>query len=150
MPWRHMGEWMYRPTFSWPHSSWRWVVSFTPRPLYPRGKSPWFPLDKRLGGPQNWSGRLGEEKILDRIGAQNSNSSVIQPIASRYTNCAILAPNVVICQINILFLLIHTTSNTDVTNLVVHGVLSGTTVLVLQALPSKDAMRFKKSIFKRQ
>jgi hypothetical protein len=31
---------------------WRWVVSSTPRPLYPQGKSPWYPLDRRLGGPQ--------------------------------------------------------------------------------------------------
>jgi hypothetical protein len=29
------------------------VVSFTPLPLYPRGKSPRYPLDRRLGGPQN-------------------------------------------------------------------------------------------------
>jgi hypothetical protein len=28
---------------------WRWVVSFTPRPLYPQGKSPWYLLDRRLG-----------------------------------------------------------------------------------------------------
>jgi hypothetical protein len=28
------------------------VVSFTPRPLYPQGKNPWHPLDRRLGGPQ--------------------------------------------------------------------------------------------------
>jgi hypothetical protein len=34
---------------------WKLVVSFTPRPLYPQGKSPWYPLDRRLGGPQNWS-----------------------------------------------------------------------------------------------
>jgi len=27
-----------------------WVVRFTPRPLYPQGKSPWYSLDKRLGG----------------------------------------------------------------------------------------------------
>jgi hypothetical protein len=33
MPWRCMGEWMYRSTFSWP--SCRWVVSFTPLLLYP-------------------------------------------------------------------------------------------------------------------
>jgi hypothetical protein len=26
------------------------VVSFTPRPLYPQGKSPLYPLDRRLGG----------------------------------------------------------------------------------------------------
>jgi hypothetical protein len=41
---------------------WRWVVSFTPRPLYPQGKSPWYPLDRRLGGLQSRSGRSGEEK----------------------------------------------------------------------------------------
>jgi hypothetical protein len=29
------------------------VASFTPRPLYPQRKSPWYPLDKRLGGPPN-------------------------------------------------------------------------------------------------
>jgi hypothetical protein len=31
---------------------WRGVVSFTPRPLYPQGKSPWYPLDRRLDGPR--------------------------------------------------------------------------------------------------
>jgi hypothetical protein len=29
------------------------VVSFTLWPLYPQGKSPWFPLDRRLGVLQN-------------------------------------------------------------------------------------------------
>jgi hypothetical protein len=38
------------------------VVSFTPRPLYSQGKSPWYPLDRRPGGPQSRSGRGGEEK----------------------------------------------------------------------------------------
>jgi hypothetical protein len=38
------------------------VVSFTPLPLYPQGKSPWYPLDRRLGGPQSHSGGGGEEK----------------------------------------------------------------------------------------
>jgi hypothetical protein len=27
---------------------WRSVVSFTPRPLYPQGKSPWYTLGRRL------------------------------------------------------------------------------------------------------
>jgi hypothetical protein len=31
---------MYRSTFSWPRTSWRWVVSFTSWSLYPRRKSP--------------------------------------------------------------------------------------------------------------
>jgi len=26
---------------------WRWVVSFTPRPLYLRRKTPWYPLKRR-------------------------------------------------------------------------------------------------------
>jgi hypothetical protein len=46
------------------------VVSFMPRPLYPRGKSPRYPLDRRLGGPQNRSGRRGEEKIFDPTGTR--------------------------------------------------------------------------------
>jgi len=32
---------------------WKWVVSFTPRPLYPCRKSPRYPLDRRLGGPES-------------------------------------------------------------------------------------------------
>jgi hypothetical protein len=35
---------------------WRWVVSFTLRTLYPQGYSPYYPLDRRMGG------RSGEEK----------------------------------------------------------------------------------------
>jgi hypothetical protein len=38
------------------------VISFTLRPLYHQGKSPWYPLDRRLGGPQSRSRRGGEEK----------------------------------------------------------------------------------------
>jgi len=38
------------------------AVSYTTRPLYPRGKSPRHPLDRRLGGPQRRSGRGGEEE----------------------------------------------------------------------------------------
>jgi hypothetical protein len=41
---------------------WMHVFSFTPRPLYLQGKNPWYPLDRRLGGPQSWSERGGEEK----------------------------------------------------------------------------------------
>jgi hypothetical protein len=58
---------------------WRCVVSFTPRPLYPQGKSPWYPLDRRLGGPQSRSGRGGEEKNFQsqpRIEPWNPDSVV--------------------------------------------------------------------------
>jgi hypothetical protein len=31
-------------------------------PLYPQGKSPWFPLDRRLSGLQSCSGHSGKER----------------------------------------------------------------------------------------
>jgi hypothetical protein len=43
-------------------TSWRWVVSFTPRPLYLRGNRPPYPLDRRFGGPQSRSGRFLEKR----------------------------------------------------------------------------------------
>jgi len=33
----------------------------TPAALSP-GRSPWYPMDRRLGGPQSWAGCSGEEK----------------------------------------------------------------------------------------
>jgi hypothetical protein len=39
----------------------RWVISFTPQPLYTQGKNTQYPLDRRLGGPQSWSIHSGEE-----------------------------------------------------------------------------------------
>jgi hypothetical protein len=46
------------------------VVNFTSRPLYPLGNSPRCPVDRQLGGPQSWSGRRAEEKILDPNGTR--------------------------------------------------------------------------------
>jgi len=40
---------------------WRWVVNFMPRQLYSRRMSPWYPLGRRLGGPQSRC-RCGTEK----------------------------------------------------------------------------------------
>jgi hypothetical protein len=72
------------------------VVSFTPLPLYSR-----YPLDKRLGGPQSRSGRFGEEKILAPYRDSNSDPSLVQPIVSRYTDCATPAPYVYKVMVNI-------------------------------------------------
>jgi hypothetical protein len=52
-------------------------VRFTPLPLYPLGKSPLYTLDRRLGGPQNLSGRSGEEK---------NRTQTVQLVAPRYTD----------------------------------------------------------------
>jgi hypothetical protein len=54
-------------------TSWRWVFSFTPRPLYPRENSPRWLLDMRLGGPQNRSGRREKEENLSLPGTRNSD-----------------------------------------------------------------------------
>jgi hypothetical protein len=50
MSWRHIGGWRYSSTILDLSTRWRWVVSFTPLPLYPRGNSPRYPLDRRVGG----------------------------------------------------------------------------------------------------
>jgi hypothetical protein len=51
-----LGKWMYSCTYYFDLGTrWRWVGSFTPWPLYPRGKSFWYPLDRSLGGPQSRS-----------------------------------------------------------------------------------------------
>jgi hypothetical protein len=41
---------------------WRWVITFTPQPLYSQGKSLRHPMNLRLGWPQNRSGRGGRKK----------------------------------------------------------------------------------------
>jgi hypothetical protein len=71
-PWRRMGCGCIEPHFLDLGTSWRWVISFTPRPLYPRRKSPWYPLDRRLDGPQSRSGWHGQENILDPTGTRTA------------------------------------------------------------------------------
>jgi hypothetical protein len=43
------------------------IVSFTLLKPYHWGKSPWYPLDSRFGGPQSWSGRYVEVKICSEV-----------------------------------------------------------------------------------
>jgi hypothetical protein len=62
---------------------WRWVVNFTPRPLYPQGKSLWYTLNRRLGGPKRGSGRGGEEKNSQPL--PGLEPPMIKLVAYRYT-----------------------------------------------------------------
>jgi hypothetical protein len=73
------------------------ILSFTPQPLYPRGKSPRYPFDWRLSRSQNRSGRYGEEKIC---WDSNSDPSIVQPIANRYTDCTISCQILTLLQLN--------------------------------------------------
>jgi hypothetical protein len=49
-PWRRVGEWKYSSTIIDLDTRWRCVITFTPRPIYPWGRSPRYPLYRRLGG----------------------------------------------------------------------------------------------------
>jgi hypothetical protein len=59
------------------------VVSITPRQIYPQGKSLWYTLDRRLGGPQSRSGRGGKEKTSQHL--PEFEPQIIQTVAERYT-----------------------------------------------------------------
>jgi hypothetical protein len=53
-----------------------------PRPLHPQEKSPYYPLDRRLGGPQSRSGRGGEKENSQAL--PGFETPLIQPVAQRY------------------------------------------------------------------
>jgi hypothetical protein len=97
-----MREWMYRSAFSWLTSALvggEWVVSFTPRPLYPRGKTP--PPSVPLGQEAGWA----PEPVWTTWRRQNywpyrdsnSDPSVMKPVDSRCTDYA--TPNFSLCLI---------------------------------------------------
>jgi hypothetical protein len=58
----------------------------------PGEKSLRYPLERRLGKPQSRSGERGEEKNTRPYRDSNSVPSVVQPVASRYTDYPIPAP----------------------------------------------------------
>jgi hypothetical protein len=49
----------------------------------PAGKEPMYPLDTRLGGPQNRLERYGKVKILYPYRDSDSDPLVVEPVASR-------------------------------------------------------------------
>jgi hypothetical protein len=68
---------------------WRWVVSFTPRPLYPQEKSLWY----------HWiGGWVGLRAVLDEVVKRkihsprresNPRTQIIQAVAQHYTDWAV-------------------------------------------------------------
>jgi hypothetical protein len=50
----------------------------------PQGKSPWYPLDRRLDGTQGRSGHRGEEKNSQFL--PGFEPPIIQPLDQRYSD----------------------------------------------------------------
>jgi hypothetical protein len=46
----------------------RWRVNFTPRPFFPRERSPWYPLDRRVGGPEADLDAVEKREIFTNVG----------------------------------------------------------------------------------
>jgi hypothetical protein len=63
-----MTEWSIAPRILNLGTRWRYVVSFTSRPLYPRGKSPKYPQVRRLGGTRVFKPRRIWAEHVARIG----------------------------------------------------------------------------------
>jgi hypothetical protein len=82
----YMGEWRYSSTIPDLDIRWRWIVSFTPRPLYPQRKNPGYPLDMRLGGPHGQFGCCGNEEKFAPVG---NRVRAVHPVARPYTDWAI-------------------------------------------------------------
>jgi hypothetical protein len=61
-----------------------------PAALLP-GKEPLVPIDRRLSGLQNRSGRGGEEKNSEPCWDSNPDHPIVRPVVSHYTDCAIPA-----------------------------------------------------------
>jgi hypothetical protein len=56
----------------------------------PQGKSPWYPLDRRLGGPQSLDAVV-KRKIPSPRRESNPRTPIVQAVAQRYTDWAITA-----------------------------------------------------------
>jgi hypothetical protein len=72
-------------------TSWRWVVSFTPLPLYPRERAPGTHF---IGGwvePRAGMDDMEKWKYFTLPGLEVPPPLVVQPVASRYTDWAIPA-----------------------------------------------------------
>jgi hypothetical protein len=61
-------------------TSWPWMVSFTPRPLWPKGNSTRYHLDRRFGAQHSQSERCEELIILDPTGTPTPIAVVLAPV----------------------------------------------------------------------
>jgi hypothetical protein len=83
-----MGEWRCRSTILDLGTSWRWVVIFTPRPLYPRRKTP----PPHTHSIEIWMGPRTGLDDMERRKSCPYRDSELQPVARRYIDYAIADP----------------------------------------------------------
>jgi hypothetical protein len=74
-------EWSYSSTILDLDTRWRWVVSFMPRPFYPKGNRIRYPSNRGRVGLQSRSGPGREQKISWPCQEWNPDSSVVQPVS---------------------------------------------------------------------
>lgn len=74
-------------------TTWSWLASFMPQLLYHRGRTPIYPLNRRMGGSQGRCGRWGEKKSLFPYPESKHDSSVACPWPSHNTDYATLDTN---------------------------------------------------------
>jgi hypothetical protein len=93
------GWWRYSATHSWPGHSKEVSCQLQALAALPPGNSPWYPLDRRLGGPQRRSGSGIEEKFPAPAGNWTLEHWSPSPLHSRYTDWAITALRYVLVYI---------------------------------------------------
>jgi hypothetical protein len=88
-----MGEWMYRSAFSWPRHKLELSGQLHAPAALPPGKEPPVPIGEegRWTPEPVWTTWRRENSWP--YGDSNSDPSVVQPVASRYTDYAIPAPD---------------------------------------------------------
>jgi hypothetical protein len=91
-PWRRIVKVLDRCIFSWSllYLEVGSQLSLSGR-LTAEERAPRHSLNRRLGRPQSWSGRYGEENILDHTGTRILITFDFQTVSSRYTYWAIPA-----------------------------------------------------------
>jgi hypothetical protein len=70
---------------------WRWVVSFTPRPLYPKERAPGAHWIGGWVGPRAVLNAVVKRKIPSPRRESNPTTPIVQSVAQRYTDWAITA-----------------------------------------------------------
>jgi hypothetical protein len=88
MPWRRMGEWRYSSTILDLGTRWRWVVSYTPRPLYPEEILPGTHWIGGWVGPRAGLDVVEKRKILALSGFEPRRSC---PLPVTNIQCYVIA-----------------------------------------------------------